>query len=454
MATLDWIVEPAARPLRGVISVPGDKSISHRALLFSALAEGPSTLHGVSDGADVGATRRCLEAMGVAVRDTAEGGLVVEGQGLEALKAPREPLDCGNAGTAMRLLAGVLSAQEFDTTLVGDASLSRRPMGRVTRPLRGRGARIEGALGGPKGDETAPLTIRGLREGKRLFELEYDLPVASAQVKSALLLSGLFADGVTALREPTLSRDHTERMLAAMGVPLQVMGPVVFLDPNGWSRALQPLTLRVPGDPSAAAFFVAAGHMVEGSRVKIREVLSNLTRTGFVEVLRDQGGSTVVDPRGASGGEPLGDLHVGVRGASVLRRGARVGGELAVRCVDEIPALVAAAAVSPGTSRFDDLAELRVKESDRLAALGSMLAAFGIAHTVLADGLALEGGRPRGGAVVDSLGDHRIAMAAAILGLRAEGVTTVRDVGCVATSHPGFREALVSLGASVKEVEG
>ncbi len=447
-----WRVEPAARPLRGAVTVPGDKSLSHRALLLGALASGQSLVRGLSPGADVAATRRLVEALGVGVTGVDRAAVQIDGVGLEGLQCPREALDCGNAGTALRLAAGVLVAQGFDAVLTGDASLSRRPMGRVTRPLRQRGARIEGVVDVARRDETAPLTITGLGPGQRLFELEYALPVASAQVKSALLLSGLFADGVTALREPMVSRDHTERMLLAMGAPLSTMGPAVMLDPGDWDRVLAPLDLEIAGDPSAAAFWITAAHMVSGSRVMVRRVLTNPTRVGFLEVLRDQGGGVIADPKGEQGAEPVANLHVGVGATGELRRGARVGGELAVRCIDEVPVLVAAAAVSPGESVFDDLAELRVKESDRVEALGAMLAAFGVPHAVTPAGLRVEGGgRVRGGAVVQSRGDHRVAMAAAVLALRAEGETVIEDVACVATSDPGFAATLRGLGGVLHE---
>lgn len=447
-----WKVSPARRPLRGAFSVPGDKSISHRALLLAGVADGVSVVRGLSGGGDVRSTRACLEALGVSVREV-DGGVEVSGRGLDGWRAPAGDLDCGNSGTTMRILAGMLCAQGFSTRMVGDASLSRRPMGRVTRPLRQRGAKIEGVIDPAKRDEVAPLDITGLTGGKRLFELEHALPVASAQVKSALLLSGLYADGPTSLREPTVSRDHTERMLSAMGAPVETLGPLVHLDPRGWSGRLAPLALTVPGDPSSAAFFAVAALVVEGSRVMVRRVATNPTRLGFVEVLRDQGVAVTIDPKGDAGGEPVGNLHVrSDGGAGGLRSGARVGGELAVRCIDEVPALVAAAAVSPGESVFHDLAELRVKESDRVEALASMLRAFGVEVAVHPDGLAVRGGRPRGGAVVDSRGDHRIAMAAAVLALAADGDTTVDDVACVDTSFPGFAEILRGLGAEIEVI--
>lgn len=448
MSTQRWRVKPAEKPLRGAFDLPGDKSIGHRALILSALASGRSTLRNLSGGDDNHRTRAVLAAMGVAMTDL-DGALTVDGVGLAGLRAPKGDLDCGNSGTTMRLMAGVLVAQDFASRLVGDASLTRRPMGRVTRPLRGRGARIEGAIDPARRDEVPPLEISALDGGKRLFELEYELPVASAQVKSALLLSGLWADGATSLREPHVSRDHTERMLLSMGVPLDTMGSAVRLDPAGWSGVLSPLDLDVPGDPSSAAFLVVAAHVVAGSRVAARRVCTNPTRAGFLEVLRDMGGGAVLDPKGERGGEPVGNLHVGVGDTGSLRRGARVGGELAVRSIDEIPALVAAAAVAPGESRFEDVGELRVKESDRVAALVEMVRAFGLEAEATGDAFTVQGGRPKGGATVRSYGDHRIAMAAAVLALAADGETLVDDVGCIDTSFPSFAAILRGLGATL-----
>jgi 3-phosphoshikimate 1-carboxyvinyltransferase len=450
-ASRRWRLRPAAKPLRGAFSVPGDKSIGHRALLLGAIATGVSTLRNLSAGDDIQRTRAALNALGVPIDDR-EGTLRVTGVGLGGLRPPSTTIDCGNAGTTLRLLAGMLTAQPFPSRLTGDASLRRRPMGRITRPLRQRGARIEGAIDPALRDEVPPLDIAPLDGGRRLFELEYTLPVASAQVKSCLLLSGLWADGPTALREPTLSRDHTERMLLAMGAPLRTMGAAVHLDPVGWDGALAPLDLDLPGDPSSAAFFVVAAHVVPGSRIQVRGVCTNPTRTGFLEVLRDQGGGALIVPKGERGGEPVGDLHVGVGHTGTLRCGARLGGELAVRAIDEVPALVAAAAVSPGESVFEDVNELRVKESDRIAALHAMLDAFGVESECTAGGLRVKGGPVRGGAVVSSRGDHRIAMAAAVLALAANGETVIDDVACVDTSFPSFAAILRGLGADI-EVE-
>jgi 3-phosphoshikimate 1-carboxyvinyltransferase len=419
--------------------------------MLAALAEGTSRLRGLSSGADNHATREAFARMGIAQREEGRT-LVVEGRGLDGLRAPDGVLDCGNSGTTLRVLLGILCAQPFASRATGDASLRRRPLGRVLRPLRGRGARCEGTLDPALKDEVAPVEVLALDGHRRLWDLDYTLPVASAQVKSALLLAGLYADGPTALREPAVSRDHTERMLLALGVPLRTLGAALFLDPSGWDRRLPPLAMDLPGDPSSAAFLVGAGLLHPASRMAVRGVCSNPTRVGFVEVLRDMGADLAWDPKGETHGEPLGDLHVGAVGGGSLRRGAQVGGELAVRCLDEVPLLVALAATVPARSVFTDLAELRVKESDRIAALTAMLQVFGVRCEATSDGLTLEGGEVRAGAVVESLGDHRIAMAAAVLALHAPGETLVRDTACVDTSFPGFAHALRALGAELEEV--
>jgi 3-phosphoshikimate 1-carboxyvinyltransferase len=316
--------------------------------------------------------------------------------------------------------------------------------------LRSRGAKIDGAFLAAKNDECAPIEIRPMPADLGLSELEYVSPVASAQVKSALLFSGLYAQGSTIVSEPVVSRDHTERMLAAMGVPLQTVGASVYLDPDAWNHRLAPLDLTVPGDPSSAMFLLVAGALVEGSRVGVRGVCVNRTRTGALDVLRDMGCAALWSPKGDEGGEPVADLFVTEK-SGALRSGARVGGELAVRSIDEAPAIVAAAASVSMVSELRDLAELRVKESDRIEALAQVLRAFGRPVEVLPDGLRFEGGALRP-ARVQSLGDHRIAMASALMGLVAregEGVTVVEDVGCVDTSFPGFAEVLRGLGADI-----
>jgi 3-phosphoshikimate 1-carboxyvinyltransferase len=455
-----WIVRAQNTPLKGAVRTQGDKSIGHRAVILGAIAEGASRVRGLSRGEDNACTRRAFERMGVRIEDSEDGAVVIHGVGLDGLRAADGPIDCGNSGTTMRLLAGLLAGQPFGSTLIGDGSLSRRPMGRVCKPLRSRGAKIDGQFVAEKNDECAPLVIRGMPKDLGLSELEYSSEVASAQVKSALLFSGLYASGATTISEPVLSRDHTERMLSAMGAPIRAMGPAVHLDPEGWDHRLSPLDFTVPADPSSAAFVLVAGALIEGSRVGARGVCINRTRTGALDVLRDMGCATLWSPKGDEGGEPVADLFVSEKSGR-LRSGARVGGETAVRAIDEVPALVAAAASVAQVSEFRDLRELRVKESDRIEALAKLLRAFGREVDVLPDGLVFEGG-PLRPTWVESHGDHRIAMAAALMALvaRAEpaygsvqGATVIEDTECVATSFPGFVTVLRGLGADIVEEE-
>lgn len=432
-------------PLRGEARVPGDKSIGHRALLLAALAEGQSRIRGLSGGKDNAATAAILRALGVGIED-APSETRVQGVGLRGLSMPARDLDCENSGTSMRLLAGLLSAQRFGCRLVGDRSLSRRPMARIVGPLRARGAHIDGAR--QDLEVCPPLRIAPLVESERLSGIEYELPVPSAQVKSALLLSGLYADGPTALKEPTLSRDHTERMLIALGVPLTTQGSVVVLDPEGWDGRWSGFDWEVPADFSSAAFFLAAAHMVPGSEVRLLATGMNPTRTGFFDALRLMGAQPALEWKGEdAGGEPLADLSVSYHGL----RGSVLGGELLTRMIDEVPALCAMAAVVNGVTEVRDAAELRVKESDRIAAMGMVLRGFGCPCRELPDGIVIEGGGPLQGATIESLGDHRVAMAAALLGMVAEGETIVENTDCVATSFPGFPAMLRALGATIEE---
>jgi len=436
------------RPLRGTARVPGDKSIGHRALLFGALAEGRSIVRGLSGGLDNHSTANAFASMGA--RYSFEGTTAqIEGVGLDGLRMPSGAIDCGNSGTTMRLIAGVLSAQKFGTRLIGDASLTRRPMRRVVEPLRARGAHIAGVRGKKEGEHYPPLSVAPLMEGERLTGLEIRTEVASAQVKSALLLSGLWADGPTAVAEPTLSRDHTERMLVALGAPLEAFGAMAVLDPSRWEqRRFLPFEWTVPGDLSSAAFLIAAASMVPGSEIEIEGVGVNPTRTGFLDALRSMRARTEIVPRGdAAGNEPL--AVVSVRHGSLAP--TKIGGELIARMIDEVPIFAALATCVHGRTEVRDAEELRVKESDRIATMASVLRAFGGDAVELQDGLTIHGGRPLKAAHVTSEGDHRIAMSAVILGLIAEGETLVDDVECVDTSFPGFAALLRSLGADVRE---
>ncbi len=437
--------------LRGRVRVPGDKSIGHRAILLAALARGRCVVRGLSGGADNLSTLAAIGAMGV--RTSREGdALRVEGVGLRGLRMPAKVIDCGNSGTTMRLLAGLLSGQRFGVRLVGDESLSRRPMGRVVGPLRARGAHIGGttAEGRPatEGALYPPLSIAPLVDGEALLGLEYEMPVASAQVKSCLLLSGLYAAGPTALSEPVVSRDHTERMLMALGVPLHTAGAAVYLDPSEWGGGWDGFSWMIPGDLSSAAFVLAAASMVPGSQVVVEGVGVNPTRTGLLDMLRFMGARVDLARRSEGvPGEPTADLAI----AHTPLRGALLGGELLVRMIDEVPALCAMAATARGCTEIRDAQELRVKETDRVAAMAAVLDAFGVPSEELEDGLVVTGGGPLRPARVHSRGDHRVAMAAALLGLVAEGETVVEGAECIATSFPTFVPTLRALGAVIEE---
>lgn len=446
----DLVVFPYERPLAGSVPVPGDKSIAHRSILLAGLASGRSEVKGGALGADNLSTLAALEAMGVAVEKPsgAPDTLVISGVGLDGLRAPTGPIDCGNSGTTMRLLAGVLVAQRFASTLVGDESLSRRPMERVARPLRQRGGRIEGRIDTKRvGEITAPLQIGPLPKPAVLAALEYEMPVASAQVKSAILLSGLWADGPTYVREPHVSRDHTERLLIALGVPIQTIGPMIELDGPSFSGKLPAFSITVPGDPSSAAFLLAAAILIPNSQVTVRRVGTNPTRTGLYEVLRDMGASLAFEPRGEEMGEPVADVHAWGSNLS----GGRLGGELVARAIDEVPILCALAARAKGITTIEDASELRVKESDRIATMARVLRAFGVVCEERPDGLVIEGcpDKPLRAADVSSEGDHRIAMASAVLGLCADGPSRVREADNIATSFPRFVGTLRALGARV-----
>lgn len=449
----DLRIHPQDKPLVGSVPVPSDKSIGHRALIVAALSSGESALRGAAFGEDNRSTLEALRAMGVqfATIDAKDAGTIrVHGVGLYGLTAPAAPLDCGNSGTTMRLFTGLLAGQSFASRLVGDASLSNRPMRRVVEPLRARGARISGRAHPTKeGEILAPLDIQPLPDETYLGALELDTPIASAQVKSAALLSGLFAHGATYVREPSVSRDHTERMLEAAGVPVRRVGSMVELDPEGWDGRITPLDTRLPGDLSAAAFLLTAAQIVPGSRVTVRGVGINPTRTGVLEIARDMNAGLTVEPRGEEGGEPVGELHAWHQPMTAMA----IGGELLVRAIDEVPIVCALAARAGGTTVLRDAQELRVKESDRIAAMARVLRAFGVDCDERPDGLAVHGtDAPLTAADVASGGDHRVAMTACILGLVAGAPTIVRDVDCIRTSFPRFVGTLRALGVRVEVV--
>lgn len=430
-----WIASRGTA-LRGDIRVPGDKSVSHRAIMLASLADGVSRIEGFLEGEDARATEAIFRQMGVRIDAPEAGVRVVHGVGIDGLRAPAQPLDCGNAGTGMRLLAGLLAGQDFDCTLVGDASLSRRPMRRVTEPLARMGARIDTADGG-----LPPLRIHG---GASLQGVDFATPVASAQVKSALLLAGLRASGTTIVREPHPTRDYTERMLRALGWPITFSPGFAALE--GGHR-LHAADIVVPADFSSAAFFIVAATLVPGSEVCLRRVGVNPRRTGLLHVLRAMGADISEENPGEQGGEPVCDLRV--RHAPL--HAIAVPEKHVADMIDEFPALFIAAACAEGNTVVRGAAELRVKESDRIATMAQGLRTLGVQVDEAPDGATIHGGARLQGGAVESHGDHRIAMAFAVAAQLGDGEVRIRDIDNVATSFPGFdglaREAGFALRA-------
>jgi 3-phosphoshikimate 1-carboxyvinyltransferase len=423
--------------LSGSVSVPGDKSISHRAAMLAGIATGTSRITGFLAGSDCLATLRAMQSLGVNVDEDEAGALTVTGRTLTGLKAPADTLDLGNSGTGMRLLAGILAGQRFDSILTGDESLMTRPMERIAAPLRQMGGRVQTTDGRP------PVHIFG---GTQLKAIEYAMPVASAQVKSALLLAGLYADGDTQIREPAVTRDHTERMMAAFGVPVERFGKRISL--HGPSQPLA-TDIHVPGDFSSAAFPLLGGCLAGDGEVHLKDIGVNPTRTGFIDILTRMGGDISVRINDqAAEGEPTGDISVR---PSALE-GIEVPPELVSLAIDEFPLVFAAAARAHGVTRITGAAELRAKESDRIATMVAGLNALGVDARELEDGALIKGGRIRGGRV-ESHGDHRIAMAFATLATIADGPVEIRDVENVGTSFPGFVDLMNGLGAEITEVE-
>ncbi len=423
--TVDYLIEAGGR-LHGRLRVPGDKSISHRCVMLGSLAHGETQVSGLLEGEDVLATLAAFRAMGVEAEGPFDGSLRIRGAGLHGLRPPVAALDMGNSGTAMRLMAGILSGQVFDTVLTGDESLSRRPMGRVAEPLATMGARIDTAPGG-----RPPLRIHG---GQRLQGIDYRLPVASAQVKSALLLAGLYAEGRTQVHEPAPTRDHTERMLRGFGYPVSTEGATISLNGGG---TLTGCAIDVPADISSAAFFLVGAAISPGSDVILEHVGINPTRIGVLNILRAMGASIDELDRRMVGGEPVADLRV--RGGHL--RGITIPADQVPLAIDEFPALFIAAACAEGQTRLAGAGELRVKESDRIAVMAEGLARLGVETQETPDGILIEGGglgTKRVAAEIDSHGDHRVAMAFAMAALRAGGRVRVRDCRNVATSFPGF----------------
>lgn len=435
--TAAWRVAPSRR-VAGEVRVPGDKSVSHRGLMFGGIARGVTEIEGFLASEDCLATLAALRALGVQIERPAATRVRVHGVGLHGLRAASAALDMGNAGTAMRLFMGLLSWRSFDSTLIGDSSLMRRPMERAAAPLRSMGAVIETQGGKP------PVVIRG---GQALRGIDYVMPVASAQVKSAVLLAGLGAEGTTTVTEPAPTRDHTERMLTGFGVELRRNGPTVSLRGG---QVLEATQVAVPADFSSAAFFLVAGLLGEGPGLTLKRVGINPTRTGLLEMLRAMGGDIRVTPLDETGAEPLADIEV--RPSEL--RGIEVDQALVPLAIDEFPVFFIAAACARGVSRVRGAGELRVKESDRLAVMSEGLQRLGVEHELLEDGMQIEG-RPDGAAftagAVDSHGDHRIAMSFAVASLRAAGPIVIEDTANVATSFPGFAALARGIGLALEQ---
>jgi 3-phosphoshikimate 1-carboxyvinyltransferase len=412
----------AGGSLAGNLRVPGDKSISHRAVMLGSLAEGTTAVRGFLEGADSLATLAAFRAMGVSIEGPAGGELHIQGVGLRGLRAPVDKLYLGNSGTSMRLLTGLLAGQSFDVTLTGDASLSGRPMRRVVEPLTRMGAHIDATDAG-----TAPLLIHG---GRRLSGIDYTLPVASAQVKSSLLLAGLYARGRTCVTEPAPTRDHTERMLAGMGYPVQRDGSRVCIEGGG---ELHGISLDIPADISSAAFFLVGASIAPGSELVLEHVGMNPTRTGVIDILQRMGAAIEIANRHEAGGEPVADLIV--RSANL--HGIEIPSELVPLAIDEFPVIFIAAACAQGRTVLRGAEELRVKESDRIQVMADGLNALGVSATATPDGMVIDGGGIGSGRI-HSHGDHRIAMAFSIAALRARGSIEILDCANVATSFPGF----------------
>ncbi len=417
----------------GEVRVPGDKSISHRAIMLGALAEGTTRVSGFLEGDDALATVAAFRAMGVKIEGPEEGRVMIHGVGLHGLRAPQQSLDLGNSGTSIRLLSGLLAGQSFDSELTGDRSLCARPMGRVIDPLTLMGARIEGVQGG-----RPPLKITG---GRQLRGIHYDLPMASAQVKSCVLLAGLYARGRTSVTEPAPTRDHTERMLRGFGYDVASDDGVISLEGGGTLRATD---IDVPADISSAAFFLVAASIAPGSDLLLTHVGINPTRTGVLQILSLMGADITLRNRREVGGEPVADIHV--RHAPL--HGIEIPLEQVPLAIDEFPAIFIAAACARGRTVLHGAEELRVKESDRIAAMAEGLTTLGVANEVLEDGIVIEGGAP-GGGVILTHHDHRIAMSFAIAALRAEGEIRILDCDHVATSFPDFDTMARGLGLQI-----
>ena len=431
-----YLVQPGGK-LSGEFRVPGDKSISHRSIMLGSLAEGTTRVTGFLEGEDALATLAAFRSMGVEIEGPDDGKVTIHGVGMNGLKAPEKEVYLGNSGTSIRLLSGLLSAQNFELTLSGDKSLSGRPMKRVTDPLALMGATIASNEGKP------PLTIKG---GNQLKAIHYDLPMASAQVKSCVLLAGLYADGETSVTEPAPTRDHTERMLQGMGYAVKVDGSTVSLKGGG---KLTATNIDVPADISSATFFMVGAAIAQGSDITLTHVGINPTRIGVINILRLMGADISLSNERVTGGEPVADIRV--RYAQL--QGINIPEDQVPLAIDEFPAIFIAAACAEGTTVLTGAEELRVKESDRIQAMADGLEALGIDAKATDDGIVIVGGMI-GSGEVDSLGDHRIAMSFAMAGLQAGGTIQINDCANVATSFPNFIELATDAGLDVSEIDG
>ncbi|MFO7681373.1 MAG: 3-phosphoshikimate 1-carboxyvinyltransferase [Chloroflexota bacterium] len=442
-APTSLLIRPQKTPLTGVITVPGDKSISHRAIMLAALAEGKSIIRNWLPAGDTLSTLNAFQALGVVMdvdrHSPTAWNLVIEGRGLYGLQNPRHALDCRNAGTLMRLLAGIMAGQRFPSVLDGSEQLRKRPMRRVTEPLKQMGAKISAKEG------KAPLSI----EPAALKGTVYEMNVASAQVKSALLLAGLYAEGETRIYQPGPARDHTERMLNAVGVPVYSEGDWIIMPPAAGERRLQAFNLTVPGDISSAAFPLVAAAIVPHSKVTITNVGYNDTRTGILDILRLMGAQFTTANERTTGGEPAVDLTFRFEELHA----ADIGGEVVVRAIDEFPILAVAATQAAGSTTVRDAAELRVKEVDRIGVLAAELAKMNIDMVERPDGFTLHGPKRPFSAEVDSHDDHRLGMALAVIGLVTHGDTLIHNARCVHDSFPGFVETMRALGANMEWIE-
>jgi len=424
----DYKVKPITS-LKGELDLPGDKSISHRAIMIGSIAEGKTAVKNFVTNQDCLSTVNAFKQMGIDI-SVEDDKVFIHGKGLKGLSKPKSPLYLGNSGTTMRLLLGILAGQGFDCTLTGDESLSSRPMSRVTHPLRSMGARIDGA----KDAEFAPLTIKG---GK-LKPISFDMPVPSAQVKSSILFAGLYADGTTSVKEKIKSRDHTERMLKLFGADLTTKDNVISVKSN---PSLSGKNITIPGDISSASFFIVGATLLKGSSIKVRSILYNPTRIGLINLLKRMGAKIEVINENKTGFEPTCDLNV----ESSPLRGIDITEDLIPSLIDELPIIMVAAALSKGKTCIKGAKELRVKETDRISSIATNLKRMGADITVKGDDIVIKGVERLNASSLESFGDHRTAMSMVIASLNTKGISTVSDIGCIDTSYPGFFSTLKTL---------